>query len=38
MTGNPEVHWEAYAGSSNSTLGNMFNVPDGTDFDRKSFV
>ena len=32
MAGNPEVHADAYAGSSNLTAGNMFNSPDGIAF------
>ena len=33
MAGNPEVHSDAYAGSSNINAGNMFNSPDGMMFD-----
>lgn len=33
MAGNPEVHKDAYAGSSNINAGNMFNSPDGMNFD-----
>lgn len=33
MAGNPEVHKDAYAGSSNINAGNMFNSPDGMMFD-----
>jgi len=31
--GNPNVHSDAYAGSSNVTADNMFNSPDGIKFD-----
>ena len=33
MAGNPLVHKDAYAGSSNINSGNMFNSPDGMMFD-----
>lgn len=33
MAGNPQVHKDAYAGSSNINAGNMFNSPDGMMFD-----
>ena len=33
MAGNPTVHSDAYAGSSNINEGNMFNSPDGMMFD-----
>ena len=33
MAGNPSVHKDAYAGSSNINEGNMFNSPDGMMFD-----
>lgn len=33
MAGNPAVHKDAYAGSSNVSEGNMFNSPDGMAFD-----
>lgn len=33
MAGNPTVHKDAKAGSSNITPGNMFNSPDGMAFD-----
>lgn len=33
MAGNPEVHNDAYAGSSNINKDNMFNSPDGLGFD-----
>ncbi|NIZ15590.1 PhoX family phosphatase [Phaeobacter sp. HF9A] len=32
MAGNPTVHDDAYAGSSNVNAGNMFNSPDGMAF------
>jgi secreted PhoX family phosphatase len=34
LAGNPVLHQDAYAGSSNITPGNMFNSPDGLAFDR----
>jgi uncharacterized protein len=33
VAGNPAVHSDAYAGSGNVTLDNMFNSPDGLAFD-----
>jgi len=33
MAGNPKVHSDAYAGSSNINEGNLFNSPDGMAFD-----
>ena len=33
VAGNPTVHKDAYAGSSNVNAGNMFNSPDGLAFD-----
>ncbi len=33
MAGNPTVHSDAYAGSSNINEGNLFNSPDGMAFD-----
>jgi uncharacterized protein len=33
MAGNPKVHKDSYAGSSNINEGNMFNSPDGMMFD-----
>ncbi len=33
MAGNPSVHDDAYAGSDNVNVGNMFNSPDGMMFD-----
>lgn len=38
MAGNPTVHDDAYAGSSNITPGNMFNSPDGMVFDSNGLV
>jgi hypothetical protein len=38
MAGNPTVHDDAYAGSSNITPGNMFNSPDGMAFDQNGLV
>ncbi|HKL69642.1 PhoX family phosphatase [Salibaculum sp.] len=38
MAGNPTVHDDAYAGSSNITTGNMFNSPDGMAFDSTGLV
>ena len=34
MAGNPDVHTDANAGSSNINIDNMFNSPDGLKFDR----
>jgi secreted PhoX family phosphatase len=34
LAGNPKVHQDAYAGTSNITPDNMFNSPDGLAFDR----
>ena len=34
LAGNPTLHKDAYAGSSNITPENMFNSPDGLAFDR----
>lgn len=34
LAGNPMLHKDAYAGSSNITPDNMFNSPDGLAFDR----
>ncbi len=34
LAGNPTLHKDAYAGSSNITPDNMFNSPDGLAFDR----
>ena len=33
MAGNPTVHDDAYAGSDNINVGNLFNSPDGMMFD-----
>ncbi len=33
LAGNPSVHGDAYAGSGNVTVRNMFNSPDGVTFD-----
>ena len=33
MAGNPTVHTDAYAGSDNVNAGNLFNSPDGMQFD-----
>ncbi|PUB14784.1 PhoX family protein [Yoonia sediminilitoris] len=33
MAGNPTVHDDAYGGSSNVNAGNLFNSPDGMQFD-----
>ena len=38
MAGNPTVHKDAYAGSSNIHEGNMFNSPDGMLFDSTGLV
>ncbi len=38
MAGNPSVHSDAYAGSSNVTAGNMFNSPDGMMFDQNGLL
>ena len=35
LAGNPTLHTDAYAGSSNITPQNMFNSPDGLAFDRE---
>ncbi|MBF2754078.1 MAG: PhoX family phosphatase [Gammaproteobacteria bacterium AqS3] len=35
VAGNPEVHWDDYAGSEHITGRNMFNSPDGLAFDRQ---
>ena len=35
VAGNPTVHSDAYAGSSNVNPGNMFNSPDGLTFDSR---
>jgi len=38
MAGNPSVHGDANAGSSNINAGNMFNSPDGIIFDDKGLL
>jgi secreted PhoX family phosphatase len=38
LAGNPEVHDDAYAGSSNINASNMFNSPDGLSFDSKGLL
>lgn len=38
MAGNPEVYGNAYGGSENITAGNMFNSPDGMEFDSNGLV
>jgi len=38
MAGNPGVHKDAYAGSSNINAGNMFNSPDGMMFDQTGML
>ena len=38
MAGNPVVHTDARAGSSNINPGNMFNSPDGLGFDRTGLI
>ncbi|MEM8597660.1 MAG: PhoX family phosphatase, partial [Pseudomonadota bacterium] len=38
LAGNPTVHADAYAGSSNVTAENMFNSPDGLAFDSNGLV
>lgn len=38
MAGNPTVHSDAYAGSSNVNAGNLFNSPDGMAFDSQGMV
>lgn len=38
MAGNPTVHKDNYAGSSNVTQGNLFNSPDGMAFDTTGIV
>lgn len=38
MAGNPTVHQDAYAGSSNINAGNMFNSPDGMMFDHNGML
>lgn len=38
MAGNPTVHSDAYAGSSNINAGNLFNSPDGMAIDTAGLV
>ncbi len=38
MAGNPEVHADAYGGSTNVTPGNLFNSPDGMKFDSQGML
>ncbi|WP_424968167.1 PhoX family protein [Dinoroseobacter sp. S375] len=38
MAGNPTVHDDAYAGSDNVNEGNLFNSPDGMQFDSSGLV
>ena len=38
MAGNPDVHSDAYAGSSNINSGNLFNSPDGMAIDSTGLV
>ncbi len=38
VSGNPNVHSDAYAGSSNINAGNMFNSPDGLGFDQAGLM
>lgn len=38
LAGNPTVHDDAYAGSSNINAGNMFNSPDGLRFDSQGYL
>ena len=38
MAGNPNIHGDAYAGSSNINAGNLFNSPDGMQFDSAGIV
>ena len=38
LAGNPAVHSDANAGSSNVNAGNMFNSPDGIAFDSKGIL
>ncbi len=38
LAGNPTVHDDAYAGSSNVNAGNMFNSPDGIRFDEAGLL
>lgn len=38
MAGNPAVHGDAYAGSDNVNVFNMFNSPDGLAFDKRGVL
>jgi secreted PhoX family phosphatase len=38
LAGNPTVHDDVYAGSSNINAGNMFNSPDGLRFDSQGYL
>lgn len=38
LAGNPTVHQDAYAGSDNLTVDNMFNSPDGLKFDSNGLL
>ncbi len=38
IAGNPTVHNDAYAGSSNVNADNMFNSPDGLKFDSRGYL
>ncbi|MEM0908195.1 MAG: PhoX family phosphatase [Pseudomonadota bacterium] len=38
MAGNPDIHSDAYAGSSNINSGNLFNSPDGMAIDTTGIV
>ena len=38
MAGNPSVHSDAWAGSANVNMGNIFNSPDGLSFDEKGLL
>ncbi|MDQ2088563.1 PhoX family protein [Marimonas arenosa] len=38
LAGNPAVHGDAYAGSENVNVGNMFNSPDGLAFDSNGLL
>lgn len=38
VAGNPGVHNDAYAGSDNINIDNMFNSPDGISFDRNGIL
>ncbi len=38
VAGNPTVHNDAYGGSENVNIGNMFNSPDGLSFDDSGYL